>query len=264
MDVYEASANMIAFSEFVVVAAKAEFGAEIDVRAEVSGFDRGSFVTEIVFRVSGAAASIFGAVTTKQLWETIRGSIELWKFLRGLKPKQLEHHIPEQSITVTNNDGQILQVKNSTVNLVFSEKGSEAVGQFIRHALEKSGMDRLEISTKDSLLADVSQNESQYFLPVSPSETVTDVTIPMVLIIEAPVFKDGNKWRFSDGSQSFFATIEDRGFLDRVNAGERFGKGDILVSDVRINQQQTGMKLTSDRIIVRVKEHKVGPTQLIL
>jgi len=262
MDVYEASANMIAFSEFVVVAAKSQFGPDTEVRAEVSGFERGSFVTDIIFQVSGAANTIFAAATTKQLWEVIRGSIEFWKFLRGLKPKHLEHNIPSQTITVTNNDGQILQVSNSTVNLVFSEKGSAAVGQFVRHALERQGMDKLEIASESERIVEISQSESQYFLPVLPSQTVTDVIIPMALIIEAPVFKEDNKWRFSDGAQSFFANVEDKTFLARVNAGERFGKGDILLAEVRINQQQTGMKLSADRSIIRVREHKSGPTQL--
>ena len=59
MDVYEASANMIAFSEFVVLAAKTQFGIEADIRAQVSGFERGSFITDIVFQVTGATATIF-------------------------------------------------------------------------------------------------------------------------------------------------------------------------------------------------------------
>jgi hypothetical protein len=265
MDVYEASANMIAFSEFVVLAAKAQFGDAAEIKAEVSGFERGSFETEIVFHVAGAAATIFSGLTVQQVWDTVKDAIDIWRFLRGRPPSKIEptKNNP-QSVVVTNNDGNILQVSTQSLTVVFSDKGSEAVGQFVRHALEKPGIDQVAISDDRGSVTKVFQDEAQYFVPVAPSQTVTDVTIPMALIIEAPVFKEDNKWRFSDGQQSFFATIEDKEFLARVNAGERFGKGDILLADVRINQQQSGMKLTAERTIVHVKEHRTGPTQLSL
>jgi hypothetical protein len=59
MDVYEASANMIAFSEFVVLSAKSAFGESITARAEVAGFGRGSFITDLIFNVAGVSASVF-------------------------------------------------------------------------------------------------------------------------------------------------------------------------------------------------------------
>src|SRR5688500_1749177 len=49
MDVYEASANMIAFSDFVVVLAKHAYGDAVQARASVAGFGRGSFVTDLLF-----------------------------------------------------------------------------------------------------------------------------------------------------------------------------------------------------------------------
>jgi hypothetical protein len=265
MDVYEASANMIAFSQFVVLAAKAQFGPEANIEARVNGFERGSFVTDIVFQVSGATATIFSAATSRQLWEVIEGAVKLWKFLKGLAPNKIEHaHTPDlhQSVRVTNNDGQILQVSTQSLTVVFSEKGSSAAGRFIREALMHQGMDGVKITGEGKKKIDIAQAESEYFVSVSPSETITDAVSPMALIIEAPVFKEDNKWRFSDGLTSFFATIEDKDFLAKVNAGERFGKGDILYADVRLNQEQIGMKLVADRAIVRVREHRIGPKQL--
>jgi hypothetical protein len=145
-----------------------------------------------------------------------------------------------------------------------SEKGAEAVQQFVRKALEPNGMDRLEVAADGRTVAEVPQSERDFFVPVAPSETVTDTTIRMALIIEAPFFKDGNKWRFSDGQNSFYADIEDKAFLSRVNEGERFGKGDVLYADVRIAQEQTGMKLSATRSLLAVHEHRPGPKQLRL
>ena len=49
MDVYQASANMIAFSEFMVITAKCTFGEQVTVKAEVAGFGQGSILTDVVF-----------------------------------------------------------------------------------------------------------------------------------------------------------------------------------------------------------------------
>ena len=65
MDVYAASTNMIAFSEFMVAAVKASFGDKAEARAEVAGFGQGSFLTDLVFSVAqGFADGGKGVVCT--------------------------------------------------------------------------------------------------------------------------------------------------------------------------------------------------------
>jgi hypothetical protein len=164
-------------------------------------------------------------------------------------------------MSVVNNEGNVYQVSVQSLSLVLSDKGAEAVGHFIREALEKPGIDRVELLSDLQGPESVTRAESRYFVPVSPGERITDSTVPMALILEAPVFKDGDKWRFFDGQQSFLANIEDTSFLDRVNRGERFGKGDILRVDMRITQEQTGLKLSAERTVVKVREHKVATFQ---
>ena len=75
--------------------------------------------------------------------------------------------------------------------------------------------------------------------------------------VESAVFKDGNKWRFSDGASSFFAEITDADFLARIESGdERFGKGDVLIVDLRRIQSVTDNGLKLAFVIERVREHK--------
>lgn len=262
MDVYEASANMIAFSEFVVLSAKSAFGESITARAEVAGFGRGSFITDLVFNVGLTSASIFSAYSPDQIWGLVKEAFTLWKHLKGSPPSKVEYD--GQHVKVTNNNGEIIQIMTQSFTLVMSEKGSESVGRFVQKALDKPGMDAIEIASGNETIDRVTQAESAYFVPVAIAETITDITVKMGLMLEAPVFKDGNKWRFSDGQQSFYADIEDKEFLARVNAGERFGKGDVLYADVRINQQMSGMKISAERSLVKVHEHKIASVQLPL
>jgi len=262
MDVYEASANMIAFSDFVVLLSKNTFGETVETRASVAGFGRGSFVTDIVFKVVGASSAVFAAlpsVDPKTLWLVLKESLALWKHLKGTPPTKVEDSGPK--ISVTNNNGQVIQVTHATVNVVFSEKGTASVYRFIGEALNRGGVDAVEIAASDKEVERVDQAESRYFVSVAPSEMLTDAVVKMVLHLESPVFKEGNKWRFFDGQQSFHATIDDKEFLAKVDAGEPFRKGDVIVADVRISQTQEGARLTAERTITRVLEHKERPHQ---
>lgn len=260
MDVYEAAANMVAFSEFVVSAAKSTFGDSVDARASVAGFGRGSFVTDLVFNLAGVSATVFTVATPDHLWDIVKGALAIWKHLKGAPPAKVEYS--GQQVSVTNNNGQIIQVQADSLSLVFSEKASEAAGQFVRKALERPGMDAVELTSERGAVGRITQAEGAFFTVVKPAEKITDATIRLALVIEAPVFKDGNKWRLHDGQQSFYAEMEDPLFLARVNEGERFGKGDVLIADVRISQEQSGMKITAERSVVCVHEHKVAATQL--
>lgn len=264
MNVYDASANMIAFSEFMVAAAKATYGDQVDARAEVAGFGRGSFVTDLFFTFVGPAASIFTAFTPDQLLAVVTEAFKLWKHLGGEKPRAVER-ANHQHVSVTNNNGQVIQVQAETLNLVFGDKAAEAVERFVRTPLSGVGIDSVSIATsaKDGsrVVAEADQSDADAFRHVAPSEAITDTTIRMTLVIEAPVFRDGNKWRFSDGQNSFYADIQDKEFLARVDHGERFGKGDLLTVDLQIRQERSGLKISAERTVVAVHEHKGGQVQ---
>lgn len=259
MDVYQASANMIAFSEFMVAAVKASYGEAAEAKANVAGFGKGSFITNLMFSVAGPAASIFSAFTPEHLATVLKEAFALWKHLQGTPPASITQS--GQTATVTNNAGNIIQVQTDTLNLVFSEKGADAVGRFVKDALSQTGITGIEISGEDQRLAEVSSEEAACFVPVAKEALVSENVVTMALILVAAVFQDGNKWRFSDGASSFAVTIEDEAFLARVNDGERFGKGDVLTVELRIVQTRTGSKISVDRAIQRVVEHREAGRQ---
>jgi len=102
----------------------------------------------------------------------------------------------------------------------------------------------------------LNQDESQWFKDVAPESLLDDFELTQALMIEAPVFKDGNKWRFSDVSGSFYASIKDDLFLSKVDHGKRFAKGDILRVKMRVYQSQKGDKIVGEKEIIEVIEHK--------
>jgi hypothetical protein len=118
MDVYEATGNLLAFSEFVLAAAKTQLGKDIHARAEVAGFERGSFLADLVFNVTGVAGSIFSAYDADQLRQVIEGAFNLWKHLRGRPPAKIVP-ISHQQVQVANQSGDIIQVSTNSLTFVW-------------------------------------------------------------------------------------------------------------------------------------------------
>lgn len=261
MDAYEVAANMIAFSDFVVLATKTLYGEKTEVRAEVAGFGKGSFVTDLFFQIIGETATLLSSGTPKELIGLVAESLKLWKHLKGEPPADMERLTEDNGVRVKNRDGKVIVFSNSTLNVVFSDKGAETVGRFIRDALSRDGVDNVSLDQPGQPIEKVTKDEARYFSQVAPETPLYDYQLQLALIIEAPVFKDGNKWRFSDGTVSFYADISDVDFIARVDGGEAFAKGDSLIVEMRIEQRKQGEKITTERIIVKVLDHKRRPTQ---
>ncbi len=259
MDVYQAASNMIAFSEFVEVATKITYGERATSKTEVAGFGKGSFITDLVIGVGGPMASMFSSFSADQLIAIFKEAFELWKHLRGSPPSQVTHN--DQNISVTNNFGQMITVRAETLNLVFSEKGGDAVERFVKDAMSQPGIDALKIDTGGESLTSVTREESKFFLPISNDAPISENTVNMTLVLIAAVFQDGNKWKFSDGSNTYSAAIEDEEFIKRVDAGERFGKGDIFDVEMNITQVRVGGKINVTRSIKKVIEHRAPSHQ---
>jgi hypothetical protein len=259
MDVYMASANMIAFSEFMVIATKATFGETATANAEVAGFGHSSFVTNLLFSFGGDIATIFTSVPADHLMKVVKEAIGLWKFLKGSPPKAVEY--AEQHVKVTNNNGNILLVQAQTFNLVMNEKASSAVEKFIKSPLSANGIDTLTLDGDFGHIGDIDKSEAQHFIPVAASVLLNESSFEMSLVIESPSFKDGNKWKVWDGAQSFFVEMLDLEFIERINGGERFGKGDVLRAEVRFIQKRVGGKLEAERSVTKVIEHRAGQFQ---
>jgi len=168
--------------------------------------------------------------------------------------------------TVTNNTGQIFQVRTDSLNLVFNDKASEPVARFVKLAIAEDGYEKLEISSTESgvVIADVDRQEAVGFESVGRTVVLSDNTARMIVHIISPVFQDGNKWRFNDGERSFNASLLDGDFLIKINKGERFGKGDILDVDMRAVQAGTGMKTSIERSILKVHRHLTPQEQASL
>lgn len=255
MDVRQASANMLAFSDFMEAAVKVTYGEKAEIKAQVNGFDKGSFETDLVLQITGSAATIFSALEPKHLWEIVREAFGLWKMLKGQPPSAIKNE--GQYVNVTNNYGQILQVKAESFSLVMNEKGCEAAQRFVAAGLNHDGYASMQLQPENHRLPVISatKEEAEFFIPVTSTIQLSDNTVRMTVILSAAVFQEGNKWRFTDGVTSFSAAILDEAFLAEVDNGLRFGKGDVLEVEMRVIQLRQGAKISVERSIEKVLRH---------
>jgi hypothetical protein len=87
------------------------------------------------------------------------------------------------------------------------------------------------------------------------SDTIIEKT---ALQVESLSFKDSDKWCVHDGNASFQTTIEDTEFLAKIDAGTRFGKGDLLVVDLGRIQSVVDRRLVGEYRVVKVREHRTS------
>ncbi len=91
-----------------------------------------------------------------------------------------------------------------------------------------------------------------------PSDRLDEYEHPQHFSIASLSFKEGNKWRLSDGENVYNVQIKDEKFLERVNSNlETFAKDDILKVRLKTTRQLgPDGKLKTEHVIPEVLEHR--------
>ena len=262
MDAYEAAGNIIAFADFLGVAASAAHGPQAKLKTEIKAFQQGSFAVQFALEFGGIMATLFSGISSpKDMYEIIRQSFDAWRHLAGNDPKATTI-LDNGAIQVTNNHGQIAVYRAEVINIITSPEASIAAARFVRKPME-SEIESVSIECGSETVASATRNEAPYIGFLAAREVLTENTMRMWLMLESPTFKGGNKWKFADDRASFWAPIEDQAFLDQVARRETlFGQDDALLVDIQIRQSgQPPGAIKTERTIIKVHEHRHAPKQ---
>lgn len=207
-------------------------------------------LAEILFKASAGIGLVGG------------GFFALIKWLKNRKPDRVEATGGDTIIHI----GDTYFVTNQrTVALAESLEVREQAKKLVA-VLRSDGIDSLSTKNDGEKLT-IDKREAEYFdIPGEEDETLEDSEREMYLQIDSLSFKEGNKWRVTDGGEPFYAVIEDAEFLNQIAKGEvSFSKTDYLHCVVHERQVRTSRgQLRKERTIVKVLEHKPGARQLKL
>lgn len=185
----------------------------------------------------------------------------LFYFIQWRKKRRItrEEQLDTGQVRITLEDGTVAEFPAETMAL-HRRVSVRKKAQQVVNPIGRPGVDRLEFRSESQVTLSIGPDDVSAFDP-EPEEPppLLDEETGVVLAIVSAVFKEGNKWRFSDGAADFAAAIEDPAFIERVNAGEPFAAGDRLRCRIRIIQTEKDGKLHIERRVLEVLEHVRRP-----
>jgi len=269
MDVRELAPALMAMADLLKAANAALYGDKAGVKVSVKGsFKTGSFGIDMVFLqdfmtqltelFSGKEASATANAIQILSGVGIVGGGGVIGFLRWLKGRRVLRAETRGNRTQVFADGGESYDLSPGDWVLVQDKAVRRELQNILKPLETDGIDRFYAGPREQAEVGIDAAELAWFAPTGETEDiVTDATSRKMLLVESAVFKDGNKWRLSDGSLTFHASLDDVEFNARIDGGqERFGKGDVLIVDLRIVQTVANGELHNRYSVERVVEHR--------
>jgi hypothetical protein len=162
-------------------------------------------------------------------------------------------------------DGTAVETPPESFQLVLDAAYRRSVRGMVEPLAGDRGVSRLTARADDQAETVTSNDLHSFEVPPTVEEDFGESVSEVVLRPVNVSFTEGNKWRFFDGENTFFALIEDPRFLADVDLGtERFAKNDMLRVKLRTRQTRDASGLHTERTITEVVEHISGEVQLDL
>lgn len=285
IDVRDLAPTLLAFGNVVQAANKVLNGDRADARLKVAATDQGSFVAALTMDV-GWLTDMLDAVNAHpqrvvaadQLMDllikagTILGAplglFAAIKALKGKRPEKVETR-GDGTTEITINQTAFV-VDDRTVALLQDLPTREAVEDLGSKAARVEGLDYLRIganSEEEKAVRLARTDLSSLKVPPEPDEPDTEITHRDAwLKIVSVHFRDGYKWRFSDGGERpFTAEMEDAEFQNKVQEGlVALNANDAIRCRLREEQSLSASSLLKIIYVEEVLEHRPGARQMNL
>jgi hypothetical protein len=195
---------------------------------------------------------------------TTKGVFQLIKWVRNRKITNVE--IMSDGVVRVFCDLDHFETEEKVLALFRNWRLRKAFQDVVHKPLQRAGVDYFAVREPQGDFAAVSEAEAENFIaPEQEEERLEENDRIASLQLVNVAFRDDNKWRFFDGSSTFYATISDETFLREVELGEtRFGKGDLLKVMLREKKSMVGEQLKAEQEVIQVIEHRRAGIQLTL
>lgn len=198
-----------------------------------------------------------------------KGLLQVVKWLQNRKITKIEMNTDNKATIYVDKDSYI--VEKEIIELLKSYKIRKAIELAVVVPLEKDGIDsfactgQLSADQTDKFVV-IKKEESKYFIAPEPEdEVIEEHTYITSLQAVSVVFQEKNKWRFSDGTNTFFAEINDIVFAQKVQNNDiSFAKNDIFKVELHTKQTLTAKGIKTEYIVNKVIGHRSAARQLQL
>ena len=239
------------------------FGIELDVLQSLSQQMQMLFSTE-------------GIANAKQILEwigLISGGITgvggvgfgLLRFLKWLRGRNIQRVVLlDNGLVRVELDNEHIHIERQVIDLYRQFKLRKALEGVLK-PLESEGIDEFAVTDKRQTerFMSIDKAEVRFFAsPDSEPEILSEEEVDMNLQLVNVAFREDNKWRFSDGSTSFYAQVLDHNFLRQVQGNEPFSSGDILKARLRRTQYLAGDTMKTEYTLLKVLEHRKAGVQI--
>lgn len=255
---------LISLSNALVAINKKANQGSVDVKLKVNAqFIAGSFGIELWLdqSVLTAVTSLFiedkttAFVNAYALFCALRDLVNVKKFLKGRKPDSVTFEGDKVKYQIENN----ICVINLLAHEAFKDGRINEACNRIVEPLNEEGVDCVRFRSKDGGEFEIEKGEICGFTASANTENLSENIIPRVgLQITSPNFNEGTKWLVTLGEKTpIFVSISDQDFLKRIDSGqETFGKGDILVADLKVTQTIQNEKISIAYDVMKVLDHR--------
>ena len=190
--------------------------------------------------------------------------IVFMKWLKGRKPTGVE--LLNNGLVKVICDNECLEIEQRILDMYRCYKLRQALEAAIVKPLDKPGIESFAVETSNGKFIEIQKAYSNWFKAPEPeSEDMGTIEYDTNLQLVSISFREDNKWRFSEGGNTFYAAINDDRFLDSINKNEEsFSKGDILRVTINKRQWLANEELRTEYIIKEIKEHRNASVQMKL
>lgn len=269
MDIRDLAPSLMALADFFEAGSQAVYGNQLRMTVRVrASFRTGSFGIDLSLAVNsvGQLLDFFssrpstGTLNLMQFVMYLMAYIAFQRRRAGQAIKQIERQGDDFFVILE--DGSQLPIEQMVLRLLQSRTVAEHFAKVLE-PLRRDGINQVAFGNNKEVQEVVKKEELPYFAPMATAaELLTEEERKTAYSLVTVAFKEDNKWRVSDGQTTFFVAMEDQGFLSRVEEGERFGKGDLLICNVRVLTWQTENGLRTEYFITKVLEHRLASEQM--